>query len=465
MRNLPLPLRSFLATIACLTLSANAAQYREGLNPDLPASWEVAAEIETAIELPSIPERSLSIDKLGAEPSPADARAAILEAIETLSDEGGGRVVIPKGEWFSAGPIHLKSNIELHLSEGALLKFSSRPSDYLPVVKSRWEGTELYTYSPLIYAREVHDVAITGPGTIDGNGESEFLTWHAKQDTDVMNIRRMGFTGVPVEERVFGEGTFLRPPAIQIFGGERVLLSNYKVTNSPFWVNHLVYVKHATMRGVRVDSHFANNDGIDIESSSFVLVEDCIFRTGDDSVVVKSGRDLDGRTIGIPSTFVLVRNNDMGGEDGIGLGSEMSGGISHVYFTDNILRSGSSAFRFKANLDRGGLVEKVRIRNFQIDSFDTLFWFQLNYPSKQGGNFPSTYRDIIFEDLAASSVKTVIEIHAPEAAPLSNVQFRNIRIDNSDTNFVIENAINLEFENFQIGDQRIDGILDWKATQ
>lgn len=464
MRKLPLPLRS-AAALACLAISLPTVHSRETLSPDLPASWDIASEIESIIELPKIPERTLSIATLGAKQSPSDARPAILEAIESLSEKGGGRVVVPEGEWLSFGPLHLKSNIELHLSEGAVLKFSGEPSHYLPVVKTRWEGTELYTYSPLIYAKEVHDVAITGSGTIDGNSESEFLTWHAKQDADLMNIRRMGFTGVPVEERVFGEGTFLRPPAIQIFGGERVLLSNYKVINSPFWVNHLVYVTHATLKGVRVESHFANNDGIDIESSSFVLVEDCVFRTGDDSVVVKSGRDLDGRTIGIPSTFVLVRNNDMGGEDGIGLGSEMSGGISHVYFTDNILRSGNSAFRFKSNLDRGGLVEKVRIRNFKIDQFDTLFWFQLNYPSKQGGNFPATYRNIVFEDLEAASVGTVVEIHAPEAAPLSNVVFRNIRIEESDTNFIIENAINLEFDNFQIGDQRIDGFLDWNAVR
>lgn len=432
------------------------------LSVDAPADWSVAAAIEARIESPAIPERSVSIVEFGAKASPADARPAILAAIESVSKAGGGRVVLPAGSWFSEGPIHLQSKIELHLEEGATLLFSAKPENYLPMVKTRWEGTEVYTYSPLIYGRDVHDVAITGKGTIDGNKDSEFHAWARRASGDFDRLRRMGFDGVPVEKRQFGEGTFLRPPTVQIFGGERVLLSGYKIVNSPFWINHFVYVKHGIVRGLNVDSHFPNNDGIDVESSSMVLVEDNVFRTGDDSVVIKSGRDLDGRTIGIPSTHILVRNNDMGGEDGIGLGSEMSGGISHVYFTDNVLQSGLSAFRFKSNLDRGGLVEKVRLRNFKVGSFDTLFWFQLNYPSKLGGNFPATYRDIVFENLTVDSVKIVFEAHAPKVSPLTDVLFKNIQIASAETPFVVENAVDLEFENVRIGDQTLDGKLSWR---
>ncbi|MDQ8201031.1 glycoside hydrolase family 28 protein [Pelagicoccus enzymogenes] len=432
------------------------------LSVDAPASWSVAESIVETIELPDIPQRSVSIEAFGAEPAPADSRKAIMSAIAAQAKKGGGQVVIPAGEWWCDGPIHLQSRIDLHLSEGALLRFSGRAESFLPVVKTRWEGTEVFTYSPLIYGRDVEDVAITGEGTIDGNAESEFLAWYPKAEPDFHRLRKMGFEGVPVEQRQFGAGTHLRPPSVQIFGGKRVLLSGYKVINSPFWVNHLVYVQHATVRDLRIDSHFPNNDGIDVESSSLVLVEGNVFRTGDDSVVIKSGRDLDGRTIGIPSTHIVVRNNDLGGEDGIGLGSEMSGGISHVYFTDNILRSGMSAFRFKSNLDRGGLVEKIRLRNFEVGSFDTLFWFQLNYPSKLGGNFPATYRDIVFEDMSVEEVKVVFEAHAPAASPLRDVQFRNIRIESADTPFIVENAVDLEFENVRLGSQVIDGKLSWR---
>jgi polygalacturonase len=427
--------------------------------------WAMAERIVAEIKLPNIPAKTYRITDFGAPEKPeTDARPAIQKAIQTAADSGGGKVVIPRGKWLSNGPVVLQSRIELHLEEGATLLFSPEAKHYLPAVKTRWEGTELFTYSPLIYAANVEDVAITGKGTIDGNTDSEFKSWHPKQQADMERLRKMGAGGVPVEKRLFAEGTFLRPPLVQFFHAKRVLLADYTTLNSPFWVNHLIYTDNATVRGIRVDSHFPNNDGIDIESSSNVLLENSWFRTGDDSVVIKSGRDLDGRTIGIPSERIVVRNNDMGGEDGIALGSEMSGGIKHVFFTDNILRTGLSAFRFKANLDRGGMVENVRLRNLKVESFKNLFWFQLNYPGELGGFFPSTYRDIVFENIDVQQVDTFLEIHAPSAAPLQDVQFRGIRVERVKTPMVIENAVNLTFDEVQIGTQRIDGVLSWREN-
>lgn len=432
--------------------------------PAMADDWALADRIVEDIRLPDIPEDIYPITKFGAS-GDADARPAILAAIEAAAQDGGGRVLVPTGTWRSEGPLVLQSRIELHLAEGARLLFSPEPEDYLPVVKTRWEGTEVYSFSPLIYASNVEDVAITGKGVIDGNADSQFLPWYKKAGKDMQKLREMGAGGVPVEERVFGEGTFLRPPLVQFFRAERVLLENYTALNSPFWINHLVYTEDATVRGLRVESHFPNNDGIDIESSSNILVENNRLRTGDDSVVVKSGRDLDGRTIGIPSERIVVRNNDMGGEDGIALGSEMSGGIRDVFFIDNILRKGKSAFRFKANLDRGGLVENIHLRNLQVESFDNLFWFQLNYPGELGGFFPSTYRDIVFENIQVREVDTFLEVHAPAAAPLQNVQFRNISVEKVTTPLVVENAVNLTFEKVKLDSQRIDGVLSWREKQ
>jgi len=422
-----------------------------------------AEEIIKSIRLPSIPDREFNIVDFGArEGGERDARPAILAAIREASAQGGGRVVLPQGLWFSKGPVVLQSNIDLHLSEGARLLFSPEPADYLPVVLTRWEGTEVYSYSPLIYARDVHDVAITGKGIIDGNENSKFFAWHPLEKPDQLKLRQMGASGVPVAERIFGEGHYLRPGLIQIFSAERLLLENYTARNSPFWVNHINYTTHATMRGVQVDSHRANNDGVDVESSSYVLVENNHFRTGDDGAVVKAGRDLDGRTIARPSEHVVIRNNDLGGEDGIGLGSEMSGGIRHVYFLDNVLRTGTSAVRFKSNLDRGGVVEKIRVCNMKVEEFGDLFWFQLNYPSQLGGNFPAVYRDIVFDNIAVEKAGTVLEIHAPEGYPLQDVTFRNVEIKQADKTFVLENAENIKFENLKINGERVDGQLSWK---
>lgn len=424
-------------------------------------------EIVQSIRLPEIPDRDFPITEFGAEPGgEADARPAIQAAIAEASAEGGGRVVIPGGMWLSRGPIHLASRINLHLEEGATLLFSPDAADYLPVVLTRWEGTEMYGYSPLIYAFEVEDVAITGTGSIDGNAESEFLSWVGEpQEDDQQDLRRMGVDGTPAEERVFGQGTHLRPSLIQFFRAERVLLEDYTALNSPFWVNHLVYTEDATVRRIRVDSHQANNDGVDVDSSRDVLIEDCWFSTGDDAVVVKAGRDRDGREVGIPSENVVVRNNDMGGEDGIALGSEMSGGIRNVYFTDNVLRRGASAIRFKANLDRGGIVEHIRVRNFTVEEFDNLFWFQLDYPGLLGGGYPSTYRDIIFENFTVERAGTVFDADAPAAAPLRDVTLRNITIDQADRTFILKNVESLTLENVVIEGQRVDGTLQWREVE
>ncbi len=453
--------RKTAAALLAATLAATAA----GPGLAQPAArpqvdWSMIDTIVRDIQAPRIPARTVRV------PGPADgrtdARPAILRAIREASRTGGGRVVLGPGVWFSKGPVVLQSRIELHLQKGATLLFSPEPSDYLPAVKTRWEGTEVMSYSPLIYAADVEDVAITGKGVIDGNKDSGFHPWAKRAEPDYQRLRRMGFSGVPLPQRVFGAGTHLRPSAIQFLGAKRVLLQDYTVRNSPFWVNHLVYTDHATVRGIQVDSMFPNNDGVDVDSSRWVLIENSIFRTGDDSVVVKSGRDLDGRTIGRPSEYVVVRNNDMGGEDGIALGSEMSGGVRHVFFTDNVLRKGASAIRFKANLDRGGTVENIGVRNMTVEDFGTLFWFQLNYPGELGGNFPSTYRNLVFENLKVQNVGTVFEAHAPDSAPLRNVLVKDVTIASAKTPLVLENVDDLRLENLVIGGERIDAQLDWK---
>ncbi|UZJ42849.1 glycoside hydrolase family 28 protein [Marinimicrobium sp. C6131] len=444
---------------AVLATSASLSQALDS-HDDTQADWNKASEIVQAVQPPQIPNRDYLITDFDAKRG--DARPAIMAAIEQASADGGGRVIIPEGQWESHGPIHLKSRINLHISEGATLLFSPEPEDYLPAVLTRWEGTEMYGYSPLIYAYQVQDVAVTGKGTLDGNEDSEFHPWYDKQRPDMDALRAMGAAGNPVEERQFAEGHFLRPSMLQIVDAQRVLLEDYTIKNSPFWINHLVYTDHAIVRGLKVDSMFPNNDGIDVDSSRYVIVENNYFRTGDDSVVIKSGRDYDGRQVGRPSEYVVVRNNDMGGEDGIALGSEMSGGIRHVYFTDNILRSGKAAVRFKANLDRGGVAEHIRVRNMTIESFDQLFWFQLNYPGELGGNYPTVYRDLVFEDITVESTGSVLEVYAPEGYPLQDVTLRNITIKKADDLFVLDNVQNLVFDNVEINGNRVNGQLDWK---
>ena len=433
---------------------------------DTQADWNMATAIVQNIERPKIPtDYSVNVVKeYGAVgDGAADDKPAIQKAIDETSEKGGGQVVVPAGTYFCKGSIELKSCVDLHLEEGATLLFSPVAADFLPVVKTRWEGTELLNYSPMVYAYGQHDIAITGKGKIDGNQDSEFLAMMKNEGAraDVATLRRMGADGVPLEERVFGEGHYLRPSCIQINYCDRVLLEDYTVTNSPFWINHVNCSNHVQVRGLTVDSMFGNNDGVDIESSTFVVVEENNFHTGDDSVVVKAGRDYDGRQVGLPSKYIVVRNNIMGGEDGIALGSEMAGGISYVFFENNTLPEGVSVIRFKSNLDRGGTVEHIRVRNMDIGNFKTFIWFQMKYPGDQGGNFPAIYNDIVFEDFTVDSIsETLFKCEAPAGYPLQNVLIKDVTVtESATTTLQMENLKNLVLDDFVVNDQRMNGVI------
>lgn len=261
------------------------------------------------------------------------------------------------------------------------------------------------------------------------------------------------------ETSAAGGGKVVVPAGINYC--DRVLLEDYTVTNSPFWINHVNCSNHVQVRGLTVDSMFANNDGVDVESSTFVVVEENNFHTGDDSVVVKAGRDYDGREIGLPSKYIVVRKNIMGGEDGIALGSEMAGGISYVFFEDNVLLDGVNVIRFKSNLDRGGKVEHIRVRNMDIGNFDTFIWFQMKYPGELGCNFPAIYNDIVFEDFTVDSIATTLfNCEAPAGYPLQNVMIKDVTVtESATTSLQLENVKNLVLDNFVVNDQRINGVL------
>ncbi|MCC2604697.1 glycoside hydrolase family 28 protein [Planctobacterium marinum] len=447
----------FATGLVLLSVSAHANNTQHDID-------QAVSHILQQIELPNIPAREYQLsDYADAESLQKDILPALKLAIADASKQGGGKITVPAGKWFVGGPIHLQSRIELHLSEGSHLLFSGEPAHYLPVVEQRWEGTEVFAYSPLIYANHVEDIAITGTGIIDGNADSQFHAWYQQQDADIRALRKQGFDGEPLAKRVYGKGHYLRPDLLQILNAKRVLLEGYTALNSPFWVNHIVYTEHATLRDLKVDSHFPNNDGVDVDSCSLVLVENNHFSTGDDSIVIKSGRDLDGRNIAKPSHSIVVRNNTMGGEDGLGLGSEMSGGIYDVYFLNNTLVGGSAAFRFKANPDRGGKVENIYIQQATVGQYDHLFWFQLDYPSQWGGNFKTQYNNIFFNDINAAQVDTVFFMRAPDDWPLGKVQFQQVNVENAEHIFDVKNVSDLDLRKVNIGKYQITGQLQWLA--
>ena len=397
--------------------------------------WEDVPAMVAAIQAPLIPDRLFAVEDFGGVgDGETDDRPAIQAAIDKAAATGGGRVVLGAGKtWFSKGPVHLKSQIDLHIAGGAVLRFSEDPADYLPQVLTRWEGTELFNYSPLIYAYLATDVALSGAGTIDGNAAAVFGEWRARQRPAQQRLRRMGEEQAPVFERVFGEGDFLRPSMVQFLGCTRVLVEDVRVVDSPFWVLHFVACDHVTVRGATVESPRLNNDGIDIESTSNVLIEECRFVTGDDSIVIKAGRDADGRRLARPSERIVIRGNFMEGHNALAIGSEMSGGVRHVFMEENELGDVRSPLYFKSSTYRGGMIENVRIRDIKVrSSRQPLIRFVTDYQGQTGGAYIPVFRNIHIENVEAARVRGIFEFRGNPEEPIRGVRIRNIRVAEAD---------------------------------
>lgn len=354
----------------------------------------------------------------------------IQAAIDRIHANGGGTVILGKGLWLADGPIRLKSNVRLRLDEKAILRFLPNLQSYLPPVLTRWEGTELYTYSPFIFADGQTNIAITGTGTIDGQGERYWLPWRKTQGPIQNILRNMGRDGVPVEERVFVGERRLRPYFIQFRNCNRVLVDGPTLIDSPFWMIHPLYSTDVIIRNSKFISRHINSDGVDPDSSQRVLIENCDFDVGDDGVSIKAGRDQDGWRVGRPSEDIVVRNciysGDTGG--GVAIGSEMSGGVRNVFVDGFTLPKASHTLYFKANLDRGGLIEDVFIRNIRGGHVKSVLVFSNTYHSYRGGNFPPKFQNIYVEGVIVDRAAIGISIQGHEDAPVENITIHNFKV-------------------------------------
>ncbi len=447
------PLRRRLLVGASLAgLSGCATWSRGAFDGATGDPWAEADRIVAAMRRPSVPRRRFPITAFGADPR--DVRPAVAQAFEAADAAGGGRVVIPAGAWVCNGPIHFRSRCALHVEKGARLVFGADPAVYLPVVFTRWEGTEVYNYSPFIYGRGLRDVAITGDGVIDGQGARNFLPWRDKQKPDQRALRDMGATGVPVAERVFGAGHWLRPQFVQFIDCERVLVEGVTLRDSPFWCVHPVYCADVTVRDLTVISRHINSDGVDPDSCDNVLIEDCTFDVGDDGVALKAGRDQDGWRVGRKTRRVVVRNCRFTGVRGGGMaiGSEMSGGVEDVYVQGYAMNRVHHALYFKANLDRGGVIRNVHIRDITVRAADTALIFTNDYHSYRGGNFPTRFEDVSVTNVSCGAAQTGISIVGHPQAPV-----RRVRVDNLTIGEVIEPTQIAHVDDLQLIDVVMNG--------
>lgn len=406
----------------------------------------------TGAETPSY---KINILKAGAKgDGTKDCKPAFDRAMRTAERKGGAHIIVPSGTYVINGPIQFRSHVCLELQEGAVLKFSPDPHYYLPTVRTSWEGTLLQNYSPMIYGYGLTDVSIIGNGTIDGNAAQTFATWRAKQKASQSLSREYNHNEVPVNERNFGEGHYLRPQLIQFFNCRNITLSDVFITNSPFWCIHLLKSENIICRRLRYDAKLVNNDGIDPEASRNILIEDISFNNGDDNVAIKSGRDNDGWNLLAPSENIVIRNCRFKGLHAVVMGSEMSAGIRNVFVEDCTFAGYCKrGIYVKTNPDRGGFVRDIYIRNCEFDEVEDLFYVTSMYAGEGSGskNY-SVVENIYVENLRCRRARSAgIVLQGTEAKPIRNVTFRNVDIGEALNALSIDNAKGVTMEECHIG--------------
>jgi polygalacturonase/rhamnogalacturonyl hydrolase YesR len=423
--------------------------------------WDEALykQIEQSIQSPQISGKDYLITKFGAKPSntAAQNQKAIQKAIDKCSKKGGGRVIVPAGQTFLTGAITLKSHVNLHVEEGAVLQFAFQPELY-PIVETSWEGLECFNLSPCVYAFQATDIAVTGRGTIDGSGSVD--TWWpwcgaarfgwkegmiAQKNEARPRLLKNGEDGIPMydeqgrrtPERVFGPKDGLRPQLVSFNNCKRILLEDVTLLRSPFWVIHPLHSTDITVRRVKMINDGPNGDGCDPECCDRVLIEDCFFNTGDDCIAIKSGRNRDGRERNMPSKNIIIRNCEMkNGHGGVVVGSEISGGCQNVFAHDCVMDSPNldRVLRIKTNSCRGGIIENINMRNIKVGQCGEAvvkinFDYEHNEICCRGYN--PTVRNINVDNVSCGkSQYGVLVIGLDTVCNVYDVNIRNCRFDN-----------------------------------
>jgi len=453
-------LQGFVATGVISALPRSAAAERNPADP-----WQEAAAIVARIKPPLFPARDFPITAFGAlGDGKRNCTLAFARAVEACHAAGGGRVLVPEGV-FLTGPIRLRSNVNLSVSRGATIRFSTDPADY-PLVFTRWEGVECMNYAPLIYAFEEENVAISGAGTLDGQAdETHWWPWKGlkeygwvegtpNQDNARNALFQMGDGNVPVAKRVFGDGFYLRPNFIEPYRCRNVLIEGVTLRNAPFWEVHPALCRNVTVRGLTIDSGGPNTDGCDPECCTDVLIENCSFNTGDDCIAIKSGRNGDGRRIHVPTENVVIRGCSMkNGHGGVTIGSEITGGVRNV-FAENCRMSSPelwNAIRIKNNAMRGGVLENLHFRRIAVGEVShAILTIDDHYEEGADGPFKPVIRGVHLEAIASGKSRYGIDSQGLAGAPVEDItlydcDFRNVAEGN-----IVKHTQGLHFDNVKI---------------
>jgi unsaturated rhamnogalacturonyl hydrolase len=318
-------------------------------------------------------------------------------------------------------------------------------------------------YSPFIYAFEQENIAVSGSGVLDGSASNDNWWKWARRATgdadaparpDIKRLLDFGERAVPVTERVFGKDHLLRPNFIQPYRCRNVLIEGIAIRDSPMWEIHPVLCTNVTIRGVKIASHGPNNDGCNPESSRDVLIEDCVFDTGDDCIAIKSGRDNDGRRVAKASENIVVRNCTMkDGHGGVTFGSEVSGNVRNVFVESCHMDSPNldRAFRFKSNARRGGVVENIFVRNIEIGHvLEAILTIDFLYETGPVGPYVPAVRNVTLETIKSAASPRVMWIVSFPGAVIEDIRFIDCVFRGVEATEVLQNVGSVSFRNITI---------------
>ena len=386
------------------------------------------------------------------------ATEAIKKAIDAASKAGGGTVYFPAGKYLT-GAIHLKSNITIFIDAGAELHFSDNFDDYLPMVKSRYEGVDVTSFSPLFYAYNAENISITGRGLIDGHGKKwwDFVEGY-KQDQprskwqyefDRLNKDII----LPDDAKQMTRG-FLRPPFIQTMFCKNVLIEGISIRNSPFWTINPEFSENVKIHAVTINNpHSPNTDGINPESCKNVHISDCHISVGDDCITIKSGKDAPGRKMAIPAENYVITNCTMlSGHGGVVIGSEMSGDVRKITISNCIFDGTDRGLRIKTARGRGGVVEEIRVSNIIMKNIkQQAIVLDMQYAKTNVEAISERtprFRNIHFSNITGQ-VNQAAYLNGLEEMPIENISFNDINLD-AKTGFDISLANQIEFHNVTV---------------
>ncbi|MFB6344009.1 glycoside hydrolase family 28 protein [Saccharicrinis sp. FJH62] len=450
------------------------------------------------VKTPVIPDYEVNITDFGAVSGGQVMNTkAFADAINAVSEKGGGKVIIPSGIWLT-GPVILKSNLELYTEPGALIIFSKNKDDY-PLVKTSFEGLDTWRCISPIYGKDLENVALTGSGVWDGSGDvwrfvkrskltagqwrdlvasggvvnKEGDGWYPSEQ--FMRAAENADMNVPAnlktKEDYMKIRDFLRPVMVGIQNSKRVMLNGPTFQNSPAWCIHPLIIEDLIVKNVTVRNpwYSQNGDGLDVESCKNVIVDNCNFDVGDDAICIKSGKDEDGRKRGIPSENLVITNNIVyHGHGGVTVGSEMSGGVKNMHVSNCTFIGTDVGLRFKSNRGRGGVVENIYISDIKMADIPTnAISFNLYYGGKSvsemledGGpqtaaeTYPVTeetpqFKNIFMKDITVKGAQQAVYVQGLPEMNVENVSFTDMILE-AEKGILLIDSKDISFDNVDL---------------